>query len=146
MPVLTLDQLIQDDALREMANRLIAAGPGMVFGTGQTQSGKVTMLAALAHAMAGTRPVTFLTDRERGFRPFYPLPDGWQEVVVEATEEAWKEVVNSPAVASAAVVLVAPLDIVNGRAVLAMSADRWVLGAVNTALIGLDAAYALHEI
>jgi len=146
MPVFNLDQLIQDDALRAMANRLIEAGPGMVFGTGQTQSGKVTMLAALAHAIAGTRPVTFLTDRERGFRPFYPLPDGWQEVVVEPTEEAWREVVDSPAVANAAVLLVAPLDIVNGPAVLAMSDDRWVLAAVNTALIGLDAAYALHEI
>ena len=146
MPVYTIEELSQDASLRGIAARLAGMDPGLVVATGQAASGKITAMAALAVAIArNDQPVALLTDRPNFFGPFEPLPAGWRIVDVPATASGWKEAVEAPDVAGAAVTIIASMSRDSAQALLAIAPDRWVLAALETALIGLDTAYALYE-
>jgi signal transduction histidine kinase len=144
MPVFSFADLEIDPSLVAMADRLSQSSPGVVLGAGQAGSGKLTTLLALAQHMASGGPVTILTDRPDPAAPHKPLPEGWREIEVEATERAWTAAFQSAEVVNAALVVVAPLGRDSATAVMAAGNRQWVLASVDTALIGLDVAYALH--
>ena len=146
MPVHPLEALTEDASLRGMASRLAKGAPGVIVATGQSRSGKVTTLAALALGIAapGGR-VVMLTDRSEPLTPFRPLPPDWEIVEVEPASSAWESTLRSAKVAEARVVTVSSLTRENTPAVFTLPPDRWVLAALDTALIGVDTAYALYE-
>jgi hypothetical protein len=89
MPVITLGDLTQDENLHAIAARLSRMSPGLLLTTGQSRSGKMTTLLALAHVIAkpGER-VVILADRpshrvrsirypNRGGGSRRPFPRGW---------------------------------------------------------------------
>jgi signal transduction histidine kinase len=143
MPVFTLDQLIEDAALRTIAGRLASTTPGLVLVTGQSRSGKVTTLAALALEIAHGAGVTLMGDRPDSFAPFMPLPPGWRAVDVEPSAAGWNAALGSAAPDS--ILLANAMNRENAAALLAASSTRWVLAALDTPLIGLDTAYAVYE-
>ena len=146
MPVFTLHELTQDETLLAMAGRLALMECGVLLTTGQARSGKVTTLMALARMIAGPgSPVAVLTDRPEAVAAMHPLPDGWREIHVEASARAWAMAFQSPEVRSASLVLVASLDRENVQPAWGVAQNQRVLAAVETALIGLDAAHALYE-
>jgi signal transduction histidine kinase len=144
MPIFSFAQLGLDESLVAMAGRLAESSPGVVLGAAQAGSGRLTTLLALAQAIAKDGPVTILTDRPDSSAPHHPLPAQWQEIYVEPREEAWTAAFRSPAIANAPLVVVAPMGRENARVVMAARNGQWVLAAIETALIGLDAAYALR--
>ena len=145
MPVIRLDQLIEHEDLRAVAARVAGARPGLVLATGQARSGKLTTLAALTLAIAGEGgQVVLVADGAEAVAPFAPLPPNWRVVVAEPTTAAWESAVHSAADGS--VVVVCPLRRENAAAAFSVAADRWVLATLDTALIGLDTAYALYEL
>jgi signal transduction histidine kinase len=146
MPVLSLETLVQDESLIAIAGRLAALDRGLVLVSGQAMSGKLTMLGALAQRLAGPgQHVALLTDRPEDLRPFDPFPQDWHEVHVEPTVAAWDAAFDSRAVAEADLLVVAPLGRGNAASVIAQPPGRWILATVDTALIGMDTAYALHQ-
>jgi signal transduction histidine kinase len=146
MPVFELTDLIQDEDLLAIAGRLLQLPPGLILATGESKSGKLTTLLALAKAIGKAgEPVAFLADKAEAFEPVRPLPDHWQEVHVEPSSKAWEIALQSSTVARARLIVVAPLSLQNARAVAAGRPDQWVLAAVETPVIGLDVAYALYE-
>jgi len=144
MPIFSFAQLEIDPSLVAMADRLSESSPGVVLGAGQAGSGKVTTLLALAQHMARGGAVTILTDRPDSSAPHRPLRDAWREIEVEPTEQAWTSAFQSAEVMNAALVVVIPLGRDSAPAVMAAGNRQWVLASVDTALIGLDVAYALH--
>jgi signal transduction histidine kinase len=145
MPVIRLDQIIEHEELRTIAGRVTGARPGLVLATGQGRSGKVTLLGALALAIAGDEGrVVLMADGAETMAPFAPLPRGWRVAVVEPTTAAWESAIRSAA--DEGVVVIHALRRENAAAAFSVAADRWVLAALDTALIGLDTAYALYEL
>jgi signal transduction histidine kinase len=146
MPVHPLDELVQEKSLHDIALRVARSEPGLVLHTGQSRSGKVTMMAALALTIAGEGGrVTLVTDRAETAETYAPLPRGWRSVVVPFSSAAWEASLQSEHARDADVLLVVNMARENAQAVFALAPDRWVLAAVDTALIGLDTAYALYE-
>jgi signal transduction histidine kinase len=136
MPVHPLHLLIEDASLREMGERLARARPGVILGTGQARSGKITTLAALALAIAGEGGrVAVLPDRPETVEALSPLPPNWHVVSGDPATAA----------AEASVLIVTSLTRDNAAAVFALPQDRWVLAALDTALVGIDTAHALYE-
>ena len=79
----TLQTLLsgQNDLMR-MAGKLTSLGRGMVVVTGQSGSGKLTTLVALADFIAAeTRAVLVLTDHEQSIEPCRPFPANWTVVI-----------------------------------------------------------------
>ena len=146
MPVFALTDLIQDESLLAIAGRLARMPPGLLLATGERKSGKVTTLLALARLIGKAgEPVVFLTDKAEDAEPFHPLPAHWQNVHVEPSTKAWEAALQSSTVGLAPLIVVHPLSRQNARAVAAAGPDKWVLAAVDTPVIGLDAAYPLYE-
>ncbi len=74
MPLIPFSVLCPAGRLRDAGDRVLGLTPGMLLTTGQSASGKVTILLALADAMAAQdRPVVLLTDQADHFAPFRPL-------------------------------------------------------------------------
>jgi signal transduction histidine kinase len=146
MPVHPLHDLIEDASLRGIARRLVESNPGLVLTTGQASSGKLTTLTTLALEIAGGGgPVTLMADRAEAFGPIAPLPPSWRIVNVQASAAAWEAAIRSTQAIEAAVIVIASLNRESAAALRAISPDRWLLAALDTALIGLDTAYALYE-
>ena len=146
VPIIPFSVLCRDGKPRELADRLVAMPPGLVLGTGQSASGKLTILIALADRIAGERGrVVFVTDRTDAFAPFAPRPPGWSEVVVDGTAAGWERALAGAASRKAAVVVVSMVSRENARVVAAAGTRRFVLAALDTPLIGLDVGYALRE-
>ncbi|MFO1303437.1 MAG: helix-turn-helix transcriptional regulator [Burkholderiales bacterium] len=146
MPIIPFTVLCPGGKPRELGDRLVAMPPGLVLGTGQSASGKLTILIALADNIAGERgSVVLLTDRADAFAPFAPRPPGWSEVVVDGSAAGWERALAGAPSPRNSVVVVSMLSRENARAVIAAGAQRWVLAALDTPLIGLDVGYALRE-
>src|SRR6188768_4290870 len=146
MPVITLGELTQDENLLAIAGRLSRMTPGLLLTTGQSRSGKMTTLLALAQLIAkpGER-VVILADRPESPSPFHPLPESWGEVHVDPSPAGWDTALGSPAVSLASVRVVAALNRDNIGAIASCPPGQWLLATLDTALIGLDAAYAAYE-
>lgn len=145
MPLIPLSVLCTRGRLKGAGARVTGLDPGMLLTTGQAASGKVTILLALADAMAAhDRAVALLTDQPDHFAPFRPLPAGWREVCVRPTRTAWQRALRAES-ATDALLVVAPLNRENASATIAIAADRWVFAALDTLASGLDASYALRE-
>lgn len=145
MPVIAFSALCPDGRLMDAGLRLATLTPGMTLTTGQSVSGKVTMLLALAGAMAANRrAVVLLSDQPGEFAPFHPLPPGWTERCVRPDSGAWHEALDAES-ASDALLVVAPLNRNNARAATAVARTRWVFAALDTVLAGLDASYVLRD-
>jgi len=145
LPVIPFSVLCPDGRLKDAGDRVAALAPGMLLTTGQSASGKVTILLALADAMAThRRAVVLLTDQPDHFEPFRPLPANWREVGVRPNRTAWDRALRTEA-ATEALLVVAPLNRENASAAIAVAADRWVFAALDTLAAGLDASYALRE-
>ena len=145
MPLHTLQTLLDgQDYLMKIAGRLTGLNRGMVVTTGQSMSGKLTTLMALAHFIAGeSRAVHVLTDHEQSIEVFRPFPANWN-VSVEADRQKQTELLSS-AGAENAIILTHLLTVDNARAAAATANRNLVLGCVDTPLIGLDIAYALRD-
>lgn len=146
MPVLKLDQLIATQELLSIVHRLNDAAPGLVLSTGQSGSGKMTTLLAIALQLA--RPgqtVVLITEQKEDVAIFSPLPEKWRSVVVESTETSWRAALSGSDISDDAIVVVANLSLINNKAVVQVSARRWVLATVDTAMIGVDVAYPLYQ-
>lgn len=145
MPLIALSLLCPDGKLREAGARVMGLTPGMLLTTGQSASGKVTILLALAEAMAAQgRTVALLTDQPDQFEPFRPLPASWREVCVQPNRIAWQHALQSES-STNALLVVAPLNRENASATMAFACDRWVFAALDTLAAGLDSSYALRE-
>ena len=145
LPLIPFSLLCPDGKLREAGDRVMGLTPGMLLTTGQSASGKVTILLALAEAMAAQgRAVALLTDQPDQFEPFRPLPASWREVCVQPNRTAWQHALQSES-STDALLVVAPLNRENASATMAFACDRWVFAALDTLAAGLDASYALRE-
>ena len=145
MPLIPFSVLCPAGRLRDAGDRVLGLTPGMLLTTGQSASGKVTILLALADAMAAQeRPVVLLTDQADHFAPFRPLPPNWREVCVSPSRMAWQDALQSES-STDALLVVAPLNRENASAAIAIAGDRWVFAALDTLAAGLDASYALRE-
>ncbi len=146
MPVYALTDLIQDESLLAIAGRLFRQPPGVVLATGPIGSGRLTTLLALAQNLGpSARPVVLLIDKPESIGPLRPLPEHWQEVHVEPSTAAWETVLRAPAVTGAKLILIPALAVQNAHALAAADPGQWVLAAVDTPMIGLDAAHALYQ-
>ena len=148
MPIHTFDDLEDagDTSLRGMAGRLAGSSPGVVLATGQARSGKLTSLGALAVAIAGREgSVALMTDRPQTFDFFSPLAPNWRVLDVQPSATAWESAVQSPEASGANVIAIGSLSRESAAALARIPPDRWVIAALDTALIGLDTAYALYE-
>ncbi|MEO5672606.1 MAG: adenylate/guanylate cyclase domain-containing protein [Ramlibacter sp.] len=145
MPVHNIASLTEDQPqLGAFANRLAGLESGIVLTTGQASSGKITMLLALAQVVAKSgQMVKLLADRPEPLKPFHPLPTGWEEVSVQPTAEGWDEALR--AAPPSALIVAALVSRENAPAVWAASANRCIFASLDTALIGIDASYALRE-
>jgi signal transduction histidine kinase len=146
MPAPTLAELTQDENLLAIAGRLSRMPPGLVITTGQSRSGKMTMLLALAQVIAqpGER-VVLLADRPDSSGPFLPLSEHWEEIHVEPSAKGWDTALGLPAVSLASVRVIAALGRENVEGLASRFPGQWVLATLDTPLIGLDAAYASYE-
>jgi hypothetical protein len=109
MPVATFEDLEMPAGLVGAAGRLKSLEPGVLLAAGQTRSGKVTTLAAIAASFAEDgRPVEVLSDRAEAVRALEPFPSGWKTVAVEPSSEAWSRELAKPRPAEG-IVLVATL-------------------------------------
>ena len=124
MPVYSLEELIQEETLLGMSERVRASSPGLVLFTGQARSGKLTTLAALALTLAGdAKPVAVLSDRPDQFRPFEPLPASWRLIAVDGSEDGWTASLRKDEVARASVVIINSLIRDNAAAIFGMRRD-----------------------
>jgi Tfp pilus assembly pilus retraction ATPase PilT len=77
MPLLTLDRLAPEPELMALLARI--PGRGLVLTTGQAQSGKQTVLMAIALHVAQGRPVVMAaTAGTDEFAVYKPFPDHWR--------------------------------------------------------------------
>jgi hypothetical protein len=147
MPILTFDHLIFSQALRDVVARLVESAPGLVLSAGETGSGKLTTLLALAERLAKPgQEVLLVADDANNIAPFLPLPPHWREILVEPEAQGWARALGASGLPRDAIIVVAPLQAMNAEAVLSASAGRWLLATVDTAAIGLDVAAALHPL
>ena len=145
MPVIPLSVLCPDGKVKDAADRVMTLGPGMVLSTGQSISGKVTMLLALTQGIATQgRAVALLTDQSDHFEPFRPLPANWREVNVQPTAAAWQRALQAES-ATEALLVVAPLNRANASATMSVAGNRRVFAALDTLAAGLDASYVLRD-
>jgi DNA-binding CsgD family transcriptional regulator len=145
LPLIPFSVLCRDGRLKEAGHRVLELTPGMLLTTGQSASGKVTILLALADAMAAQGgAVVLLTDQADHFAPFRPLPANWTETSVRPDRAAWQHALDRASAADALIV-VAPLNRENASAAMALAGKRWVFAALDTLAAGLDASYALRE-
>ncbi len=145
MPIIPFPLLCSDGKLKDAGERLRDLAPGMVLTTGQSVSGKVTILIALAHAMATDgRPVLLLSDQPDEFMPFRPLPAHWSETLVQPNAKAWDEALRAGS-AEDALLVVAPLNRANASSAMAAARTRRVFAALDTLVAGLDASYVLRD-
>lgn len=145
MAVIPFDKLDPSGRYTTAVDRVLALPPGIVIAAGQASSGKVTMLLGLAlRAQRSGQGVILFTDQRDYFQPFEPLPPGWSLVEVEQTRTAWDAALARGA-GGDDLVVVAPLNRENARAMLAAATPRWMFVAVDTALAGLDLSYVLRD-
>ena len=146
MPLPTFAELTEDQpVLSGFGNRLAKTPPGIVLTTGQSASGKVTMLLALAQVIAQPgQAVRLLSSRPDEFKVFRPLPPGWVEEVVPHTQQGWREALQAQP--GDALVIVAALDRESTPPLWELPAGRWLLAALDSPLIGHDVTYALREL
>ncbi len=146
MPVITFDRLIAAQELHAIVQRLKNAPPGLVLSTGQSGSGKMTTLLAIALRLAVPgQTLVLITEHSEDIGIFSPLPEHWRGVVVEPTEAAWRAALSAKDISDDAIVVVANLTLVNQKAVVEASTRRWLLATVDTAMIGIDVAYPLYQ-
>jgi DNA-binding CsgD family transcriptional regulator len=146
MPLFSFSELHTDPRLQRVSVRLRDLRQGVVLGTGQASSGKLTNLLALAMGIAGDdRKVVLMTDRLEHFAPFRPLLSTWREVELLETKTAWEQALGAQDV-KGAVIVVAPLSRESAPAAMAAGRHTVVLAAVDTVLPGLDTSYALREL
>lgn len=142
MPLFTHDQLVFGEPLRTTVQSLARAKPGLVLSVGAANSGKLTLLLALAPVIAAQRPVLLLSDHPGHYAPFGPLPAHWEERRVAPT--AWgTALATAPA---DAIVVVAPLGAANAAATVALARNRWVLAALEDSECGADVVAALDAL
>jgi class 3 adenylate cyclase len=151
MPVVPLASLLTvgsagDQPLMAMADRLAGLAPGIVLATGQGRSGKLTILAGLAGAIAGEGgAVVLLASEEIDIEVFRPLPQGWSERIVHNRPEEWERALAD--VPAGAVVMLAGLDRSSAPAFWNARTPRgWMLATLDTPLLGADVAYAMREL
>ena len=145
MPLLNLEALLTNERLLGAASRLPTLEPGMVLATGQTLSGKLTTLLALVQTMLESNPaVVLLSDHAGHFDSFRPFPETWREVIVNPTPEEWEKAIQRES-DTGAIIVVAPLNRINAGPTFKAAIDHWVFGELDTALVGIDVAYALYE-
>jgi DNA-binding CsgD family transcriptional regulator len=145
MPLIAFADLCPDGPLKEAGDRLMDLVPGMVLTTGQSVSGKVTVLLALVARMATEgRAVILLTDQPGHYAPFHPLPTAWNAVEVQPTRGAWEHAIQA-ASRTDALLVVTPLNRENAASAMAVAQGRWVFAALDTALSGLDASYVSRD-
>ncbi len=140
----TLQTLLegQNDLMR-MAGKLTSLGRGMVVVTGQSGSGKLTTLVALADFIAAeTRAVLVLTDHEQSIEPCRPFPANWT-VVIEPDRQKQAALFSS-AGTDDTIILTHLLTFDNAKVAAARASRNLILGCVDTPLIGLDVAYAFR--
>ena len=145
MPLYEITDLFEgESALQILAHRMAAPRPGIVLATGLATSGKLTTLAALALAISQPSvPVRLLGDSSSTFEVFEPLPAHWSIQTVGPTEADWaRQFADLP---EDHIVVVAQLARENAKAVMARASQAPVLAALDSPLMGLDAAYALRE-
>jgi class 3 adenylate cyclase len=145
MPLYQITDLFEGEtALQALAHRLATPRPGLVLATGLAASGKLTTLTALALGMSqNPKPVRLLTDRSGTFEVFEPLPAHWSVQVVEPIEADWAR--HLAALPADHIAVVSHLVRENAQAVMARASQAPVLAALDSPLMGLDAAYALRE-
>jgi general secretion pathway protein E len=142
MPLFTHDQLVPGEPLRATVHALAQAKPGLVLSVGAANSGKLTLLLALAPVIAAQRPVLLLSDHPDHYAPFGPLPGHWEARLVAPA--AWgTALATAPA---DAIVVVAPLGAANAAAAVALARNRWVLAALEDGECGVDVVAALDAL
>lgn len=124
--------------------RLLEMPPGLVISAGQSGSGKLTILLALAlRAQRSDQRVVLFTDQEAHYAPFDPLPPRWERCQVGQSSAAWSAALAARA-GTDDLLVVAPMHLDNAGAVLRAAQAGWVFATVETALAGLDLSYVLR--
>ena len=128
--LLSFDELGFGRRREDIVDRLAGSPPGLVLVTGQAGTGRVTTALALAQRLAGSSAVILLTDGHGSLGFYSPLPDGWELRTLSAESEAdsiaakkafWQSELSADRLPADALVVVEPIDILNSRAVWALS-------------------------
>jgi class 3 adenylate cyclase len=141
MPTITLERLVTDPAVLRAVQDLRSQEPGLILTSGQSATGKSTVLIAIALVLARPQQDVLLFVVGSELDVFHPLPPGWAMRRVESSAAGWAQALREAPPDALLVASEATQD--NATALWQAAAGRWVLAPVDTPLIAQDVAYAL---
>ena len=158
MPMLRLNELLPADysvKTFELLQTIFQAEPGFFIVSGEFGSGRLTILAAIAHELAQSeRPIKILTEKEifpfeidanTSIQTIQILDEGG--LPDDKDKDAWEEAINQSLEDESSILLV---DSINPRNIdlllAAASKKRWIFSCLDTPHVGIDIAYTLRRL
>jgi class 3 adenylate cyclase len=143
LPILTLQQLGLETHL-ELVQRILQSSPSIFATTGQSGTGKLTTLLAIANEFTKSGSPVKLFTEDLNF-PFV-LPENWSIQVVIPTETAWAEAIENSIQDSSIPFVIDILNLRNYQEVfLAAQQKRWIFTCIDTPYIGIDVVYNFRD-
>lgn len=143
-PLSQFRDLVPSNLAFEFIQRVFRGSPGIFATTGQSGTGKLTLLLAIVQEFAKSGSSVALLTEQRNF-PF-ELPSNWSIYLIESTEKAWMEATKQSLNSSFDILIVDMLSLKNYKTIFyAARQKQWVFTCIETPYIGIDVAYNFRD-